>query len=305
MPQQQQQGNTKKKKKGRAPAHQNVFAFKHNPKSKKTEKILESPILHCCRRCHDKLVWRKKYRKYKPRTQLGGCNLCLEKRVVKYAYHTICTKCTTSDAAWKAMMMSNSGRDLADGKVDEESEAAHDEDEEETEREPVVVADEPKHGGIAARLKLTPSANPQRVCAICVKEIALPDEGGPAHSIEDIIARMGPMSLRQRKGLERQLLRQQEEQDGTGKAHAPEGEPDDGEQEEEADDTNDDDTNDEEEDVQSDPDEIKDDIRKVLDDCDEDDPFLVAIGGADKLLVGEAYQKMLLSKVGAASTRDT
>ena len=201
-------------------------------------------------------------------------------------------------------MTNSCNRDLADGKVDEESEASHDEDVEETERESVVAVDEAKHGGVAARLKLTPSANPQRVCAICVKEIALPDEGGPAHSIEDIIARMGPMSLRQRKGLERQLLRQQEEQDGTGKAHAPEVEPDDGEQDEEED-TNDDDSNDEEADVHSDPDEIKDDIRKVLDDCDEDDPFLVAIGGADKLLVGEAYQKMLLSKVGAASRSDT
>ena len=231
--------------------------------------------------------------------------MCLEKRVVKYAYHTICTKCTTSDAAWKAMMISSSHRDFADGKVDEDNEPVIDDDVEETDGESVVVVDEAKHRGVASLLKLTPSANPQRVCAICVKEIALPDAGGPAHSIEDIIARMGPMSLRQRKGLERQLLRQQQEQDGTGKAHAPEGEPDYGEQEEEADDTNDDDTNDEEEDVQSDPDEIKDDIRKVLDDCDEDDPFLVAIGGADKLLVGEAYQKMLLSKVGAASTNDT
>jgi len=30
-------------KKARAPAHQNVFAFRHNPKSKKTEKILAMP----------------------------------------------------------------------------------------------------------------------------------------------------------------------------------------------------------------------------------------------------------------------
>ncbi len=236
--------------------------------------------------------------------------MCLEKRVVKYAYHTICTKCTTSDAAWKAMMISSSHRDFADGKVDEDNEPVIDDDVEETDGESVVVVDEAKHRGVASLLKLTPSANPQRVCAICVKEIALPDAGGPAHSIEDIIARMGPMSLRQRKGLERQLLRQHDEQDGTGKAHAHEGEPDDGEQDEDEDEdedeeTNDDDTNDEEDDAHSDPDEIKDDIRKVLDDCDEDDPFLVAIGGADKLLVGEAYQKMLLSKVGAASPSDT
>ena len=31
------------KGRSRGPAHQNEFAFRHNPKSKKTEKILASP----------------------------------------------------------------------------------------------------------------------------------------------------------------------------------------------------------------------------------------------------------------------
>ena len=61
--------NTKKKKKGRAPKHQNTFAFKHNPKSKKTEKILSSPNVGVCKRCYDKIEWRKKYRKV--------CSSCL------------------------------------------------------------------------------------------------------------------------------------------------------------------------------------------------------------------------------------
>lgn len=56
-------GGTKKKKKGRPPKHQNSFAFRHNPKSKKTDKILASPIVGVCRRCYDKIEWRKKYRK--------------------------------------------------------------------------------------------------------------------------------------------------------------------------------------------------------------------------------------------------
>jgi hypothetical protein len=56
-------GATKKKKKGRPPAHQNTFAFRHNPKSKKTEKILSSPNVGVCNRCRDKIEWRKKYRK--------------------------------------------------------------------------------------------------------------------------------------------------------------------------------------------------------------------------------------------------
>lgn len=54
---------TKKKKKGRAPKHQNSFAFIHNPKSKKTDKILASANVGVCKRCYDKIEWRKKYRK--------------------------------------------------------------------------------------------------------------------------------------------------------------------------------------------------------------------------------------------------
>merc|ERR1719253_2040966 len=94
--------NSKKKKKGRAPKHQNSFAFQHNPKSKKTDKILSSPNVGVCRRCHDKIEWRKKYRKYKPRTHPGKCNICFQKNVLA-AYHTICTKCAGSDKAIAAM----------------------------------------------------------------------------------------------------------------------------------------------------------------------------------------------------------
>ena len=77
-PQKQQ----KKKKKGRAPAHQNTFAFRHNPKSKKTAAILETPIQGVCRRCRDKLEWRKRYRKYKPLRQPSKCNLCDRRNVL-------------------------------------------------------------------------------------------------------------------------------------------------------------------------------------------------------------------------------
>jgi hypothetical protein len=34
----------------------------------------------------------------------------------------------------------------------------------------------------------------------------------------------------------------------------------------------------------------------VKDACDEEDPFLHAVGGESKLLTGEAYQKMLLER---------
>ena len=43
--------------KGRVPSHQNAFAFRHNPKSKLTEKIAAMPIRGLCRRCRDKIEW--------------------------------------------------------------------------------------------------------------------------------------------------------------------------------------------------------------------------------------------------------
>lgn len=62
-----QRGNVKKP----GPKHQNSFAFKHNPKSKKTLKILALPSEGLCRRCSEQIEWRKKYRKYKPLTKPG------------------------------------------------------------------------------------------------------------------------------------------------------------------------------------------------------------------------------------------
>ena len=108
MPQNSQPKHLRKKKKGHAPAHQNTFSYKHNAKSKKTEKILESPNVWVCRRCHEKIEWRKKYRKYKPRTQPGKCNICQQRRVMA-AYHTICEKCTLSDKAKKIVQENLSG----------------------------------------------------------------------------------------------------------------------------------------------------------------------------------------------------
>jgi hypothetical protein len=79
-------------KKGKRPAHQNVFAFKHNKNSKLTRKIAEEPVDVLCVRCIAKLVWRKKFRKYKQRTVPGRCNVCQQKEIIK-AYRTICDKC--------------------------------------------------------------------------------------------------------------------------------------------------------------------------------------------------------------------
>ncbi|KAI9912373.1 hypothetical protein PsorP6_005689 [Peronosclerospora sorghi] len=83
-----QRGNMKKQ----APKHQNTFAFKHNPKSKKTQRILSMPIHGLCEKCHQQIEWRKKYRKYKPLTQPGSCIYCHEKSVTS-AYHSACDLC--------------------------------------------------------------------------------------------------------------------------------------------------------------------------------------------------------------------
>ena len=39
----------------RKPKHQNTFAFRHNPKSQKTAKILASVNAGLCASCHDKV----------------------------------------------------------------------------------------------------------------------------------------------------------------------------------------------------------------------------------------------------------
>ena len=50
----------------RKPAYQNKVAFYHNRNSKKTKTILSLPNAGLCKRCHDIIEWKKKYRKYKP-----------------------------------------------------------------------------------------------------------------------------------------------------------------------------------------------------------------------------------------------
>jgi len=77
---------------GPKPAHQNSYAFKHNRASKTTQKILASPNIGLCKRCHDIIEWKKAYRKYKPLTQPRRCNICQQKTIT-LAYHVICNAC--------------------------------------------------------------------------------------------------------------------------------------------------------------------------------------------------------------------
>jgi len=249
MPQSRNNTNSStKKKKGRAPAHQNTFAFQHNPKSKLTEKITASPIQHVCQRCYDKLEWRKNYRKYKPRTQPGTCNIC-HRRNVKHAYHTICTACTTSDKAYKIL-------DELRNVIKEES---NDDNE------------------IKPR---------RRVCAMCVKDEALPEKEDK-DSIEETMSKLGRISLRQRRTIERTLLKEQEQQGKNGNKNN-----NDSDEEEEEENHNDDY---EEEEPVSDNDSVLGDEFHLSSDDDDDDEFLKAIGGAEMMMTGEAYQEKLLT----------
>jgi Uncharacterized conserved protein (DUF2039) len=248
-----------KKKKGPAPAHQNKYAWTHNPKSKTTAKILASPNIHVCRRCHDKIEWRKQYRKYKPLTQPSTCNGC-KKRNVKASYHTICEACTRTSEKAKEIIAA------ATSPGDEPSADPNEGDGEEQEEETWTSI-------------LRGSAPKPRACAVCVKELALPDPEEDDDN-ENVLDRLGRMKLRERKAIERQLEREAREARNKSKE---------GDAEEKQD--NDDDSH------KKRPDVVDDDSAGDLYSDDEDDPFLKAVGGADKLLTGKAYQDKLLAQL--------
>ncbi|KAI8866993.1 hypothetical protein GQ42DRAFT_165125 [Ramicandelaber brevisporus] len=74
--------------------YQNTVAFYHNKGSTKTKNILDSPVTGLCAHCTDVILWRKKFRKYKPLTQPGKCIEC-HQRTIKSAYHVLCQGCAT------------------------------------------------------------------------------------------------------------------------------------------------------------------------------------------------------------------
>ena len=175
MPQSAGAPGGKKKKKGRAPAHQNKYAFRHNPKSKKTDKILASPNVGVCRRCHEKIEWRKQYRKYKPLTQPGKCNLC-QRRNIKAAYHTICGDCAIGDRANKAVLEATTGTSgTASGKAEVKPEAVG-ESENHADQQVSDEADAIENTsdqGSDDEEETSEMPRNRRVCAICVKDYAL------------------------------------------------------------------------------------------------------------------------------------
>ncbi|KAI9485386.1 MAG: hypothetical protein EXX96DRAFT_544916 [Benjaminiella poitrasii] len=84
-------GNNSKK----GQAHQNTTAWKANKNSKKSREIAALPVYGLCQRCTDVIMWRKKYKKYKPLTTVKRCTSCQEK-AIKEAYHVLCDNCARS-----------------------------------------------------------------------------------------------------------------------------------------------------------------------------------------------------------------
>ncbi|KAG0231000.1 hypothetical protein B0O80DRAFT_380648 [Mortierella sp. GBAus27b] len=78
------------KKQGQA--YKNTFAFHANKGSKLTKKIAEMPVSGLCQKCVEVIMWRKKFKKYKPLTTMKKCVNCQQK-AIKDAYHVMCNKC--------------------------------------------------------------------------------------------------------------------------------------------------------------------------------------------------------------------
>lgn len=285
-----------KKKKGKVPAHQNSFAFIHNVHSKMTDRITASANTHVCRRCHAKIVWRKQYRKYKPRTAPGKCNLCSKKRVVA-AYHTICEPCSRTHSKAVALLAEMNApkwkkatESTEDDSVDkmeigvDKIEIAEQEDkvgdkEEEGDDDRDDEEDEDDHNPSSSSQK-----HYRRVCCICVKEPALLDGDEIYDDEEDPLAPGGRrLKLRERKTIERKQL-----QESKPKRKSK------NKMEDDEDNSNDEDSD------NSDGSELGEEHDH--DDEHDEDPFIQAIGGADKLLVGDAYQAMLLQRAADAES---
>lgn len=116
-----------------------------------------------------------------------------------------------------------------------------------------------------------------RACAVCVKVLAMPDP--ERDKIDELDDAMACIRLRERKTIERKLAKEMNSTKGSGNGNNDESE----------------DTDDDGAAVgqRIDGDDLVVDFSDT-DSYDDEDPFLKAIGGADQLLIGEAYQQRLL-----------
>jgi hypothetical protein len=113
----------------RGQKYQNTFAYKHNPNSKKTKEILSIMHYGLCKRCNDKIEWRKRFRKYKPIKMPSRCNGCQE-RTVSLAYHTLCTGCASKSDVCPMCAKDRQAADAGPAANEDENEDEEAEDDE-------------------------------------------------------------------------------------------------------------------------------------------------------------------------------
>ena len=234
---------------------------------------------------------------YKPRTQPGKCNVCNQKNILA-AYHTICTKCAGSDKVVNAMecntrkqtdIAADTGGDSNSSSVPISS----------TDTDTADDNKELVNDGEEATIKTSipnrsNSRYKVRACEICTTCPALSKYANTSpldmdiinqlHDLEDAIESGlsltdgHKLNLREIKSYERKVDKLENELKNRKKDRdEKKNEEDDGGGEEE-----------ENEEEESDEEDLAVEERVT------DDPFLLATGG--KALVGEEYQKMLLSK---------
>jgi hypothetical protein len=159
--------------------------------------------------------------------------------------------------------------------------------------------------------ELSRSKRKIRVCAVCTHFPALSKYDNMPPEASELISQIQELedqldsgihedghklTLREVKTVERQLEKLRGEIKEFGKRKVADDEEDEG-------------GGDEGEDQEGESDNDEEDERggSESDNCeredDEDDPFLVAVGGKDKLLVGDAYQQMLLAKAEAQKSK--
>jgi len=217
------------------------------------------------------------------------------------AYHTICTKCAMSDVALVAMKK-HQNEASCDESPENPKVDSNDVDAEMKEQEDSVPTQLAQCESINENNR-TIKTRSIKVCAVCTHEPALskydnmPPEASELVSqiqeledtLEDGIGEDGhKLTLREIKTIERQLekLKLDIKEFGKKKSESDEAPPDESGEDNECNDGDE-------------PSVDSDESDNCYEEEDEDDPFLKAVGGKDKLLVGDEYQKMLLARAEA------
>lgn len=229
------------------------------------------------------------------------------------AYHTLCSQCVGSDAAITAM---EKKRGSATAETPSEPTSG---DAEELVEDDGIIGDDTaqedansnetndaKSQSTSGEKNDTKSRRKVCVCAICASEPALSKYANVDPALGEIVDKIEQledtlesgvhdnghkMTLREVKGVERQLEKLKLEIKEKGKKTMEENSEED-DVVEDGSSHGDDDGWEEQDDASG----SSNDVDSIDNNDEVDDPFLLAVGGKNKLLVGEEYQKMLLAR---------